>query len=495
VSVITVYAMPAATKVAMTAPVTTARALLATTAHNCRHSAVRRCSGVTSSSTSTGVRGRARRRPRVEVAVALAGLRHPAAINATIARAAIQAEAVVRSVIDTQPDMVTTTTPEVRAPSSRHRWWAIPLVAIAFAALLVILIAAVLPATLRATNPEGDEAGFALVPADAQPVAPRLSFDAVDRFPADGTILFVTVREPQITLLDWFVGEEQDEVRFLSYEDKYGGQTTEQQREISVQMMRSAKETAEYVAFEHLGFPVELVKGDVIIGDLVCLEASEDGATCVDWAPSDDVLDRGDKLREVDGTELTTIDDLSPILARHEPGDRVAVRFERPGVGEQTGEVELIDASDGTGRTIIGFVPFDTSTTEVPFEVAIDSGEIGGPSAGLAFTLTLIDELTPGELIGEDRIAVTGTIQLNGDVGAIGGLVAKTSAVKQTGASVFLVPTAQGEADIAAARAVAGDDLEIIPVANLDEALAALAGLGGNGLELGQPGAGFEPAD
>lgn len=477
----------------MTAPVTMAIVLPATSAHRRRHSAVRRCRAVGDSATITGERGDDRRPARVEVAVALAGLRHPAAIKAMIASPAIQAEAVVRSVIDTQPDMVMTAPVEIRPPRAVHRAWAIPLAAVGFCSLVAVLVVAVLPATLRATNAEGDTAEFALVPADAEPVADRLSFDAVERHRADGTFLFVTVREPKITLLDWFVGEQQPEVGFLSFEDKYGGQTTEQQHEISVQMMRSAKETAEYVAIGYLGYPVELVAGDVIVGDLVCLEASDDGQKCEDWAPSDDLLDPGDKLLEVDGTSLTTIDDLSPILARHEPGERITVRFDRPGEGEQSGEVELIDAADGTGRTIIGFVPFDTSTTEVPFDVAIESGEIGGPSAGLAFTLTLIDELTPGELSGGGRVAVTGTIQINGDVGAIGGLVAKTSAVKQTGASVFLVPTAQGEADIAAARAVAGDDLEVIAVGNLEEALAALAALGGNGLDLGQPGASFEP--
>jgi PDZ domain-containing protein len=172
----------------------------------------------------------------------------------------------------------------------------------------------------------------------------------------------------------------------------------------------------------------------------------------------------------------------------------IEVEFERPGDGTRTGEIELIAAGGDDDRTIIGFQPFDTARADLPFDVDIDSGAIGGPSAGLAFTLTLIDELTPGELTGGRRVAVTGTISLDGTVGAIGGLAQKTSAVRQQGATVFLVPTAQGEADIARAREVAGDDVEIVPVATLDEALAALADLGGNGLELGTPGADYEPA-
>lgn len=366
--------------------------------------------------------------------------------------------------------------------------------AVAFITLFGLLALSVLPATLRARTAKGEDAQFALVPSDAEPVADRLAFDAVQRYRADGSILFVTIREPEITMLDYLVSKGEPEVSLLSYTDKFGEQTPDQQRQFNVEMMRSAKETAEYVALKQLGYPAEIIPGDVIVSNLVCLEANADGTECLDYAPSDDVLDPGDKLLAVDGVELHVIDDLGPVLEKHQPGDVVTVEYERQGVGTRTGKVELIASNDGTDRTIIGFQPFDTASAELPFEVDIDSGAIGGPSAGLAFTLTLIDELTPGELTGGHEIAVTGTIQIDGSVGAIGGLVSKTSAVKQRGAKVFIVPKNQGEDNIAQARAVAGDDLEIIPVDNLGEALAALARFGGNGDDLGTPGASYQPA-
>ena len=258
-------------------------------------------------------------------------------------------------------------------------------------------------------------------------------------------------------------------------------------------MMRSAKETAEYVALTQLGYPAEIIPGDVIVLDLVCLEANDDGTECVDYAPSDDVLDPGDKLLAVDGVELDIIDDLGPILEEHQPGDVVEVEFERPGEGTKTGEVELIASNDGTDRTIIGFQPFDTASADLPFDVDIDSGAIGGPSAGLAFTLTLIDELTPGELTGGHEVAVTGTIQIDGSVGAIGGLVSKTSAVKQRGAKVLHRADGPGRGRHRQGPRGGRRRPEIIPVDNLDQALAALAELGGNGLDLGTPGADFQP--
>src|SRR4029078_10589066 len=94
------------------------------------------------------------------------------------------------------------------------------------------------------------------------------------------------------------------------------------------------------------------------------------------------------------------------------------------------------------------------------------------PSAGLAFTLALIDELSPGNLTGGGNVGVTGTIDLVGTVCAMGGLVQKVSAVRRAVVHTFLVPTAQGPEQIARAREIGGDAVEIIPVATLDEALA-----------------------
>ena len=107
--------------------------------------------------------------------------------------------------------------------------------------------------------------------------------------------------------------------------------------------------------------------------------------------------------------------------------------------------VELSASPDDPDRTIVGFQPFDTRVVQLPFEVDIETGDIGGPSAGLSFTLALIDQLSPGQLTGGRNVAVTGTIGLDGSVGAIGGLAQKVSAVHQNGVDVFLVPASQPE--------------------------------------------------
>jgi PDZ domain-containing protein len=254
--------------------------------------------------------------------------------------------------------------------------------------------------------------------------------------------------------------------------------------------MVTAKQLAEYVALTKLGFPTKIVQGPVVVDQFLCQVALGDDGSCSAPPPSEVLLDRGDAIVAIDGEPTPDGDSLRAALAEHRIGDHVTVTATR-GSQTVTGDVELISSQEDTPRPILGFRPADTSTVQTPFSIAIATQDIGGPSAGLAFTLTILDELTPGSIMGAAKVAVTGTISVDGTVGAIGGLTSKTEAVKQTGASVFIVPTAQGEDDLAAARAVAGDSLRIIPVSTLDEALAALASLGGNALDLGQPGAGY----
>ncbi|MEO6653884.1 MAG: S16 family serine protease [Ilumatobacteraceae bacterium] len=354
--------------------------------------------------------------------------------------------------------------------------------------LIAVAVAGVLPSQIVASKVTADGASeptpFARTPAAAQPVDDRIVFgdlgDAAEQFPPSGDIYFVTVTEPSQSLLSWFAGRDQPAVQFLTNEEKFGVQTPQQRRRFALESMRSSEQEAQFVALQRLGFQVDIQPGDVLIRDMVCLEANADGTECIDWSPSDDVLDPGDRILEVEGQPVDGVEDLSRILDGLRPGDVVSMKIDRPEQGELDVDVELTAAPTDPERTIVGFYPFDTRRIELPFELDIDTGSIGGPSAGLAFTLTLIDELTDGELTGGGRVAVTGTINLDGTVGAIGGLRQKASAVAQTGVKVFLVPTSQGEADIEAARTAAGGDVEIVPVATLDEALDALAARGGS---------------
>jgi PDZ domain-containing protein len=167
----------------------------------------------------------------------------------------------------------------------------------------------------------------------------------------------------------------------------------------------------------------------------------------------------------------------------YEPGDVVTLGVIPHMESEaQERRVQLIESPDEPGRTIIGFIPADTRTVVLPFEVTIDTDRIGGPSAGLAFTLALLDEMTPGDLFGGVKVAATGTMNEDETIGAIGALRQKAVAVKAAGAKLFLVPKSQSSDELSAAREVLGSSVKLVTVANLDEALSVLESMGGSGL-------------
>jgi PDZ domain-containing protein len=116
---------------------------------------------------------------------------------------------------------------------------------------------------------------------------------------------------------------------------------------------------------------------------------------------------------------------------------------------------------------------------DAPVEVEIDAGRVGGPSAGLAFTLAILDEMTPGNLTGGDDVAVTGAITSEGGVREVGGVAQKAVAAREAGARLMLVP--RPEVELARARA---GDMSVVGVRTLDDALRALRRHGGDPLEV-----------
>lgn len=320
-----------------------------------------------------------------------------------------------------------------------------------------------------------------VAPGTAEDVSSRLELDEkaraqVTQYPADNPLLFVTAFGNKLSALDALAGAIDDDVDVQTFKERFGDITPSEQRRLGYQSMTTSKQIAEFVAFNRLGLDAQIVFGEVIVEELVCEDVPRERSACK-------VLNPGDTIVSFNGTKVRSLDQLSSLMSGAKPGDVVTLQV-IPHTESKVEErqVELIKSPDNPLRTIIGFIPADTRTVKLPFEVGIDTDSIGGPSAGLAFTLALLDELTPGSLTGDVKVAVTGTIGADETVGAIGALRQKTVAVKRAGAKVFLVPASQSAEELADARKVAGGDLTIITVANLEEALAALEKLGGSGL-------------
>jgi PDZ domain-containing protein len=386
-----------------------------------------------------------------------------------MAKPATMATRVEISVSDTRDGTVVGVEPS--SLSLRSQAWGIPMMTVAFLIVLVVLGATVWPIERYETAPGA-----------AAEVGDRLTIVGgdVQVYPPENGVRFVTALGSELTALQSFMGWVDPYVDVLTCEQRFGDCDPEANREIQLGAMSTAKEIAAYVAMSYLGLDATLAEGPAQI-------AGFDAGLCDESAPprrACRVLDVGDIIQSIDvGNGVVTIDVVSKIseaLADAKPGDVATIEVLSLSGESRTVEVELIASPDAPARTIVGFSARDTRTVSLPFDVAIDTDRIGGPSAGLSFTLALIDQLTPGELVPAEGVAVTGTIFEDGSVGAIGALVQKAIAVERSGARYFLVPTAQGEADIADAQAAVGDDVEIIPVVSLEEALAALVSRGGD---------------
>lgn len=376
------------------------------------------------------------------------------------------------SVSDTQTEKVVAQ--RVVPPSLRAQVVAIPFVTIAFILIVTVLVAMVWPMQRYET-----------APGRAEFVGSRLSVagDQVVVYPPERGVRFVTALGTELNPLQAFMGWIDPFVNVLTCEERFGDCNPTQSRQVQLGAMANAKEIAAYVALSYLGFDTTFQEGPAQV-------AGFDPSVCPEDAPSQracQVLAVGDVITSIDvgdgPIEVDVISKLSEALKNAQAGDIATLEVtpltnNGPGIPTNI-EVELIQSPDDASRTLIGFSARDTRTVQLPFTVNFDTDDIGGPSAGLSFTVALIDSLTKGELIPSQGVAVTGTIQDDGSVGAIGALVQKSIAVKKSGAKIFLVPTAQGPDDIAAAQAAVGDAVKIVPVATLGEALEALVNFGG----------------
>ena len=358
--------------------------------------------------------------------------------------------------------------------------WGIPLVTLSF-----LLLALVFGATFWPIE------RYETAPGRADRVSSLLSVDVGDTgaevFEPEEGVRFVTALGNELTALQAFMGWIDPVVDVQTCEERFGTCEPDLNREIQLGNMATAKEIAAFVALARLGFDAQFLEGPAQV-------AGFDPEICPDDAPASRACRRlrvGDTILRIEAADaeglavdhpIDVVSDIGVALEFSEPGDvvRMTVRsIDAPDDEVRVEEIELIASPSDPDRTIVGFNARDTRTVRLPIAIDFDTDSIGGPSAGLSFALALIDELTPGELAPAGGVAVTGTIAEDGSVGAIGALVQKAVAVKRSGVALFLVPTAQGEDDIAAARAAVGDSLEIVAVANLDEALDALVARGG----------------
>ena len=340
----------------------------------------------------------------------------------------------------------------------RRWWWAVGIV------VVVSMIASVLAWSLMTYVPYVIEA-----PGNLYTTGDRISVSGATTYPTTDKIDLVTVTlDTRVTHFDKFLADHNGDDQVFPAAPILGNQTPAQNDALNALMMKQSKDAAVLVALDKLGYNVQGVPTGAVV------ESTEAGA------PADHVIDIAQTIVAINDQPVASADGLRAVLAKFKQGDRVTVTLEAPtDQARSTVDITLADnpKSPGIGYLGVG-VSNRLAFPEVAVKVNVDSGAIGGPSAGLAFTLGILDFMTPGDLTGGHEVAATGTIDADGTVGPIGGIESKVLAVSRQHVKYFLVPTE----DAADARAKAPKDLQIVPVATLDDALAFLATIGGSGL-------------
>lgn len=279
---------------------------------------------------------------------------------------------------------------------------------------------------------------------------------------SDGEIRYLTVSQRRATLAGliraWF--DSNMDVVTLDEISPTGDRRRDKLIE-QAQMDRS-KLTALIVAFDLLGLPL------TVEGHGALIQGVEEDV------PAARILAPGDVIVAVDGRPTTTTTEVRERLDGRKPGDVVTVTVQRNDERRDL-DVELAESPDEAGRAMLGVLiqTFD-ETVDTGFDIELDSGKVIGPSAGLAWTLGVIDRLTPGDITGGRRIAVTGTVDVDGNVGAIGGIDKKVVAAIRDGATLFLYPTETSPEDVERMREAAEGRIEMHAVATVREALEVL---------------------
>ena len=240
--------------------------------------------------------------------------------------------------------------------------------------------------------------------------------------PTTGHLNMTTVSErDDLTLGEaltlWLSGQEQLVPRDLVYPP---GKSREDVDKANNADFKQSEDSAAYAALGFLKYPPAVTV-----------------ATVTDPGPSAGKLKSGDAIDAVNGIPVANIEQFTGFLKNTKPGQVVTIDYRRKNEPAGVAQITL-----GTNKDrdygFMGVAVLDAPWA--PFVIDFNLANVGGPSAGLMFSLAVVDKLTTGELAGSTFVAGTGTISIDGKVGQIGGITHKMAAAQKAGATVFLVP-------------------------------------------------------
>jgi len=300
---------------------------------------------------------------------------------------------------------------------------------------------------------------YLFVPDRAKPLADKVEVEG-KRATAKGDVYYVDLFVRRIRLLEQLLPFTRPEgSTFVSEEvlAPSGETDAERDRQNAADMQRS-EETAAVVALRELGYDVVATPRGILV------------TSVAPDVPAAEVLEPGDVVVAVDGIPVKTPAELRARIGTREPGDTLTLSVRREDKKPIQVKVRTIASPDDPSRAIVGILIEQEADVKLPFEVDIDLGRVGGPSAGLPFALEIARQLGRDVTSG-CRIAATGALALDGTVIPIGGVKQKTVGARRADVDYFLVPAGENAVD----AQENADGLEIIPVESFQQALQKLA--------------------
>ena len=327
---------------------------------------------------------------------------------------------------------------------------------------------------------------YSLTPGDATPVAPLVKIKGLSTNPHADKIMLADVYLSSLSAWQWLTAHFQSHVEFVNASELVEpGIPTDELNAQGFLEMSDSKQAAEVAALRALGWKLTAVSsGAVVTGVVAPSPARKAGLSVAD---------------QVVGVNDTTIRSACGLIGAIHPlraGTVVHLKVAKAHINAKGiitwGSPRVLTVTtaaapsdqgssgcpgvSGPNRSWLGIEPEDGVRYALPGSISIRTSYIGGPSAGLAMTLTLINKLSAGTLTGHRVVAATGTIDANGNVGDVGGVAEKTVAVERAGAQIFFVP----KVELPVALAAAQSGLRVIGVNTLGQALRDLHALGGD---------------
>ena len=306
---------------------------------------------------------------------------------------------------------------------------------------------------------------YLFLPDTAHPVAPLVQVTGGKDPSGPGGVYFVDVFERRASMFESLFPWIHDGATLVPAKLVVPpGVSDNALQQADLREMSISQRVAAAVALKRLGYKVVARPSGVIVAAL-----DSRSHAVGKLRPSDVIV-------SVNGVPTRTITELRAQLAKVKPGGTVKIGVSR-GIGANGGQrfvVTVKTMADTTNkkRAIIGFAPEQAAEIRLPLKVSIDAGNVGGPSAGLAFALEVMEELGRNVDRGY-TVAATGQIELDGSITPVGGLKQKTFGVRKAKADVFLVPAGENAQE---ARRYA-NGLRVIAVKSFPQALRALATL------------------